>query len=260
MSNIIQFTQNPGQGFYSCCTVLLDNIIKYFNDNKRLPLDINNINVFIKYNPNLSKDITHIYFNIPNSPVIEYIDIIQHSESAQFEPFEHIRYSQIKPFINLYFSPSNTIKEIINLMELKYSIDYDNTCVMFYRGLDKFTETALPRYDEHLKEANKIKKIESELRFLIQTDETEYLHYMLEHLDNSFNFEEIRHANKQQILVDDVCTKEINFIFSQYFLAIVYIMAKCKYVVCNSGNISSWICYFRGNNKNVFQYLDTKFI
>ena len=260
MSETLNLIQHPGQGFFSCCSVLLDSIINYYNVNKKLPLAINTTNLFLKYNPYPLQDIFHNYFNIQIQPVIEYIDIIQHSESAQFEPFEHIKYSQIKPFINLYFSPSNTIKEIINIMKIKYSIDYDNTCVMFYRGLDKCTETVLPSYDEHFNEANKILNNNSNIRFLIQTDETEYLHFMLKNLERSFKFYEIRHINKERTSVDNVWTQEQNFAFSHYFLAIVYIMAKCKYVICNSGNISAWICYFRGNNTNVFQYLDTKFV
>lgn len=260
MSDTLQIVQHEGQGFFSCCSVLIDNIVKYFNTNKKLPLAVNNINVFMKYNPYPSHDITSIYFNIPEIPIIEYNNSIQHSEGAQFEPFGNINYSHIEPFIRLYFSPSNTIKDLIQLMETKYSIDYNNTCVMFYRGLDKCTELILPSYDEHLKEANNLRVKEPQLRFLIQTDETEYLSYMLQQLNNSFNLEEIRHVNKQRTTVDFLCTKDINFAFSQYFLAIVYIMAKCKYVICNSGNISVWICYFRGNSDNVIQYLNDRFI
>ena len=33
------------------------------------------------------------------------------------------------------------------------------------------------------------------------------------------------------------------------------IIAKCKYVICGSGNCSIWMMLYRGNNKNVIQYL-----
>jgi hypothetical protein len=41
-------------------------------------------------------------------------------------------------------------------------------------------------------------------------------------------------------------------------IAIVYIMSKCKYVVCTSGNISIWITYFRENSNNIYHYLNDK--
>jgi hypothetical protein len=47
-----------------------------------------------------------------------------------------------------------------------------------------------------------------------------------------------------------------NAVFSKYYLAITIIMSKCKYVICGSGNCSIWIMLYRGNNKNVCQYLD----
>jgi hypothetical protein len=51
MNETIKLTQHPGQGFFSCCTVILENIIKYFNINKKLPDTIDNVNMFTKYNP-----------------------------------------------------------------------------------------------------------------------------------------------------------------------------------------------------------------
>ena len=45
------------------------------------------------------------------------------------------------PLINKYFSPSDEINEIITTMKKKYSLDYENICVLFYRGNDKNRET-----------------------------------------------------------------------------------------------------------------------
>jgi hypothetical protein len=41
-------------------------------------------------------------------------------------------------------------------MENKYEIDYNNICVLFYRGNDKITETKLCDYNDYLIYANKI--------------------------------------------------------------------------------------------------------
>ena len=50
MSETLNLIQHPGQGFFSCCSVLLDSIINYYNVNKKLPLAINTTNLFLKYN------------------------------------------------------------------------------------------------------------------------------------------------------------------------------------------------------------------
>ena len=50
-------------------------------------------------------------------------------------------------------------------------------------------------------------------------------------------------------------TKNDNFKYSLYFLAIVIIMSRCKYVICNTSNVSLWISLFRGNTNNLHQYL-----
>ena len=39
-------------------------------------------------------------------------------------------------------------------MEKKYNINYNNICVLFYRGNDKITETLLCNYNEYLIYAN----------------------------------------------------------------------------------------------------------
>ena len=38
-------------------------------------------------------------------------------------------------------------------------------------------------------------------------------------------------------------------------MAIVIIMSRCKYVICNTSNVSLWIALFRGNTINLHQYL-----
>ena len=61
----------------------------------------------------------------------------------------------LTPLINKYFSLSNKIKEIIKNIERKYNINYENICVLFYRGNDKNRETF---NDLRIKSAN-LKKI-----------------------------------------------------------------------------------------------------
>ena len=70
--------------------------------------------------------------------------------------------------------------EIVNTPEWeelqeKYNLDYNNICVLFYRGNDKKTETKLKSYDEVIQHGKNILEKDPNIRFLIQSDEQEFI-------------------------------------------------------------------------------------
>ena len=147
----------------------------------------------------------------------------------------------------------------MNDIEKKYNLDYENICVLFYRGNDKNSETKICSYDEYIQYANEVLEKNPNIKFLIQIDETEFIETMTR-FPNSFYFkDEIRHMNKCNKTVDKVF-KEQNNLYSKYYLGITILMSKCKYIICGSGNCSIWIMFYRGNCKNVYQYLKDRFI
>ena len=244
-------------GFFSCCSVILHNIIEYINSNKKL-CQSDSSNSFGWYKKE-NRDITYDYFENPNlnQYVQDVINPIDYKESYQFNDYSNLDYN-VTSIVNKYFTPSTQIKEIIHKMEVKYTIDYNNICALFYRGNDKITETKLCEYNDYLIYANKIMQINPNVVFLIQSDETEFIQFMTMRFPNSFYFkDETRHMKKCNSTVDHVMY-QTNDVFSKYYLAITIIMSKCKYIVCGSGNCSIWIMLYRGNNKNVCQYLDGK--
>ena len=156
-----------------------------------------------------------------------------------------------------YFSPSQEINDIITKIEKKYKLKYHNICVLFYRGNDKNRETPICGYEEYLIYANKVLSDNPKVQFLIQSDETEFIHFMEKAFpNNSFYLKnEIRHISKCNCTVD-IIMKETNYIASKYYLGITIIMSRCKYIICGSGNCSIWIMFYRGNCKNVYQNLN----
>lgn len=239
-------------GFFSCCSVILHNIVEYINSNKTLPLS-DSSNSFSWYKKE-KRDITYDYFE-KYQDTDSYLQSIDYKESYQFTNYSNLDWN-VTSIVNKYFTPSLQIKEIINSMEAKYIIDYNNICVLFYRGNDKITETKLCDYNDYLTYANDILKINPNVIFLIQSDETEFIEFMTIRFPNSFYFkDEARHMKKCNSTVDHVM-HNTNNLFSKYYLAITIIMSKCKYIVCGSGNCSIWIMLYRGNNNNVCQYLN----
>ena len=262
MLTFIKIVQNSG--FFSCCSVILDHIIHYYNTQKKLPDIVDTNDCFSWYKPNddSNNNITNEYFeNYQNKGNIDFVNCVDYKEVYQFNNYKQLDYQCIKPFIHKYFSPSEKIKQIIRTIENKYSIkDYNNLCVLFYRGNDKSLETKLCNYNEYIKKAISIIRQNPKIQFLIQSDETEFIETMLQLFPDSIYFkDEIRHINKSNNTVDKIF-KDTNHLFSKYFLAITIIMSKCSTIVCGTGNCSMWIMFYRENANNVHQILENDWI
>ena len=181
------------------------------------------------------------------------INITDLETEEQYSDFTHLNHTKLAPFLKRYFSPSNEIESIIDSIEYKYNIQYENTCVLFFRGNDKCTEMELPSYTQYILAAEQILKQHPNIRFLVQSDETEFLETMVSTFPNSVVFfDEIRHMRRNVNTVDRVF-KSQNANMSLFYLAITYIMSRCKHIIFNRGNCSLWIALFRGNSDNIIQ-------
>lgn len=244
-------------GFFSCCSLKLNDIVNYINSNSKIP-DYVDSSAQFKWYKNDKIDITYDYFehfdNVKDV-IINYP--INYDQNDQYLNYKMLDYNNIVPVIKKYFSPSKQIENIIENIKQKYNLVYDNICVLFYRGNDKNSETSICNYAEYLIYANLIMKKNPNVLFLIQSDETEFINFMSEKFpNNSFYFkDEIRHINKCNSTVD-ILMKDLNYDFSKYYLAITILMSKCKYIICGSGNCSVWIMLYRENNNNVYQNLN----
>lgn len=255
--HIIQVGHN--EGFFSCSTVRLSAAINYYNKHGIMPDYIDSTKQFGWYKkldcPD--EDISHEYFVVPPPPSMPFPPVrkIEYSDGHQYTDFRHFDFEGIYPFILKYFEPATLIREITSHMEKKYNLDYENLCVLFYRGNDKSREIRLVDYTEFIDRALKIKDANPNVQFLVQSDETEFIETAVKSLgiENTIVFyDEIRHIPRCDNTVDNVF-REDNHIYSKYFLAITIIMSKCKHIICMSGNCSAWIIHYRNNTDNVYQ-------
>jgi hypothetical protein len=256
---MIKVTHNNA-GFFSCCSVKLSTIAYFINLNKRLPDNVDSSEQFTWYKDKekTNKDITYDYFeHYQNIRDVNIIHPIRYHHEHQYKNYANIDYKCITPLIKKYFSPSAEINNIINDIEKKYNLEYENICVLFYRGNDKNRETKKCSYEEYLIYINKLLEKNPKLMFLVQSDETEFIEFITnKYPNNSFYFkDEIRHMKKCDDTVDKKMSSQV-FEFSKKYLAITVIMSKCKYIICGSGNCDIWIMLYRGNNKNVIQNLN----
>ncbi len=259
-------TVTHSYGFFSCCSVRLHDIIHYVNSNKKLPESVDSSQQFDWYKQDTQEDITFTYFENYNKmttpiPIVQLQDIGYYHDK-QFEDYNQLDYDAICPVVKKYFTPSRQVLKIIRHIEHKYTItNYNNICVLFYRGNDKVTETSLNTYDETIEKANHVLTMNPDVKFLVQSDETEFIIKIRETFpENTFYFkDEIRHIPKQNNTVDKIY-RDTNFEFSKLYLAITIIMSKCNYIIFGSGNCSIWIMLYRGHSNNMFQYLNGKWL
>lgn len=257
---MIKINKARDTGFFSCCSSRLTHIAWFINFNNKCPDSVDTSMQFkwYKNDKNKNKDITFEYFeNYNNVTDVNITRPINYHWQYQYTNYSELDYKSITPLIKKYFSPSIEINEIINNIEKKYDLIYENICVLFYRGNDKNRETTKCSYDEYLNYANELLKKNKTLIFLIQSDETEFIEFMTNKYPNNSLFfkDEIRHMKKCDNTVDIVMSSQ-NYEYSKKFLAITIIMSKCKYIICGSGNCDKWIMLFRGNNKDVIQNLN----
>jgi hypothetical protein len=255
-------------GFYSCCTVRIRAIINYYDTYKIFPdiVDSSKQFGFYKINEN-DGDITNYFFKDDNKSITEKTIIsdtlceynlspAKDINEEQFTNYKLFNYSIIKPIIEKYFTVSNHIEDRIKFFEQKYTIDYDNTCAVFYRGNDKTRETYQPSFDEVIEQAIKIKNANHNIQFLIQTDVTEFAEKFKSSFCNVIQLQEIPTINNTAISsVQHSISPENRLECILLYNAAIQIIAKCKNIICTSGNGELWIMFYRGHANGVYQYL-----
>lgn len=265
---ILECTHNAG--FFSCCSILLATILKYFHKHKKLPDGIDSTQQFKSYKPVSLQgtDIREHYFSSRPIPTLLPKDILyKGNDDIQFANYKHLDYVKLLPFIETYFRPSSdilwNIQKILAKYDLLFPGSLDNVCVLFYRGNDKIKETELCDYDEMVEKAKQVQRIHPNIRFLVQSDETEFFERMMlkEFPTNSFCFlDEIRHMKRSGEVNVDILSSDYNYLFSKLYLAITVIMSRCGHIICTSGNCSAWIMLYRKNARNVHQYLNGQWL
>jgi len=249
MNNEETLVINHNAGFFSCYTIRLLNILSYFNKNKKCPQKIDSSNQFLDYKINKKEDYTYKYIKLNDTLNIEYyndIKITNENKEEQFSNYKNINFQVIKPFIDKFFLPSDNIRHIINQLENKYKLNYEKLAVFYYRGTDKCMETNLCDYNTFIEKAKEIKNNNTNIKFLIVSDEISLIKLFKNIFPETIVFEELLNNMGR------------SFIHSLFMLASVLIMSKAKYIICTSGNVSLWIILFRGHNNNIYQYLSIK--
>ena len=255
MINLNIFIEPFIGGYFACCAHILHKIIEYFNNNKKLPLSVDSSQQFGLYKPSwINDDITYHFLKKRDEINITYIENIHYTKDFQFQKYNDINYSVLNPFIEKYFSPAQEIVDIENNLIKKYNINIIEYCAVYYRGTDKKAETTIGSFDTYIDKINELLNTEKNIKFIIQSDNQNFI----DTIKSKFISFDENVASYTDNGIHNENTADDNYIIMKNFLAIIYIMSKCKYIICSSGNCSIWMMYFRGNANNVKQFLNNQ--
>ncbi len=246
---------SPGGGFFSCCSQMLEQVVVFFNEKKHLPDIVDSSELFSNYKLEKTENLTSLYFSLNDNCVVDYQNSVDFNNDKQFTKYDLLDFNKIIPFVKKYFSPSDRVKKIVSSYEIKYNIDYNNTCAVLYRGNDKYRETGIASYKDFILPAKKIKKENPKVIFLVQTDESEFLDAFLEEFPDSFFVKEIPRMNKKDSCMFYELPKKDLPEFGANFLGVLIVLSKCKFLITHSGNCGMWCVLYRGNSDGVYQWL-----
>jgi hypothetical protein len=242
---------DSGVGIFSCCTVRLESILEYYNLHHKIPKLVDSSDQFVFYKENDDENISRDLFAERNDVDIQWgkkpIKVTASSDEQQFSNYQEICYEDVTPFIQKYFSPSELITSTVAQLQRSSRIDYDNTCVIRFRGTDKEEETVQPKFEEVLNKALEIQAKNPLIRFAVQTDDPEFRKFIYHSLgERCFEVESTSwegwSGNKDYI----------------DFYSCIYLLSKCKYIITTSGNGELWMMLFRGHSEGIIQYLEHK--
>jgi hypothetical protein len=251
LKNGIYYPTNNA-GFFSICSTT-------FFDLARSQLPIEEINGCFSFS--LYRDDDRIEYN-PRSDFF-FIDneapfcidpssfsngLLNHSR------YENLDFSTAKCFLLKYFQPSADVLNRINFFTSKYCINPNQTVALSIRGTDKELEVALTDNSKYLDCLLDVLRAEPDLRILIQTDQLQIRDYFLSKIanENLFFVNELPFSDSNVGVHTSLTNDKKSFAID--FLAMVFIMSKCKYLITHTGNVAYWTVLFRGSFDRVFQF------
>lgn len=247
---------NHDRGFFSCCSVACFDIIQYIKKHKSVP-EVDFSNLFQRYYTDFSgQNVYNMYFKFNESQELNIDEIlkIKYNKESLFN-YKEEELENIKPIIQKWFNPSDSVLKYIELFIKKYEIDTNKTLAICFRGTDKIKDVEEPTYENFISQVPSIIKNKGVDRVFIQTDQTQFIDFFKNSYPNIsfFTIKEIQTTTSKQNLYKGLIEGS-PILQAQMFLASTQILSNCKFLINHTGNVARWIVKYRGSTKNMIQY------
>ena len=255
----LEITCTKNQGLFSCFTTKLANLCDFYDKYKQLPNSIVCNNEFHYYKKFQEQSLSELLFRNNMSFNSNQIDSeIQFFSIWPNRNYKSVPISLLNTFIKTYFCPSELVLNRTKSIQTSYNIDYDTTIAVYYRGLDKETETKLAPYEEFFKKARELLLENPNFVFYVQTDEMEFLKEFLIRFPNTVYNKKLdtlpRSLFKNKGTHHLLTSENANETAIEMFGSVIF-MSKCKHVILSTSNVSFWTVLYRQTLTNVYQWL-----
>lgn len=245
-------------GFFSCSTLRLIAIMMYYNEHGYLPDVVDSTEQWAFFKENTEQNLIPMLF--ADSDIQIPFDgprmMTYEPREVSFTDYSKLLLNNINPFVEKYFSPSETVQHIISGYEKDYNLDYNNLCAVFYRGNDKKRECDIIPYQEFIEKAQEVLNNNPGIRFLVQPDETEFLEAFTKAFpDGCVWFKETPHMRRKDSAIFYELPLHKRPEHACMYLAAIIAISKCKHLITHSGNGGMWAVLYRGHYNNVYQFL-----
>ena len=244
-------------GFFSTFTLMLTSIMVVYKKFNILPENIDGKYLLRKLKKNKNLDMYSHFFHIDREMKISFDTDIP----VPFSPDDHhTLYSEkyikyYEPFFKKYFNLNKCVLEKIEELKMKYNFDSDNSISVIFRDSDKWTDFGGFNYisaGAYVRKCNEIKSKEPNLKVLIQSENSGVVKSFKEFF-NSIFFNETELGNTSEIYPPIPIDDEKKLMWSEYYVASLWIHSKSKYVITYTGNSSFFVYLNRGTTKNLIQ-------
>lgn len=246
-------------GFFSNCTVTLWNLIELYRKQNLMPSRIDFSRAFSFYRTQAEKnkevDLYPFFFktNINDSIKLrKRISKVDHHGIYKF-----IDFFSYNLLIKQYFELSESVLKIQNMLKEKYDIEPSRTIAVIYRGTDKHREVKIASPELYLRKAKKLLYYNPTNKVLIQTDDIKVRDLFVDSLgEKCFFFKEMPVTDEATAIheLNEEILQMSKMQFAQLLLSVTHFLSKSNYIINYTGNMALWICLFRGNSENVFQF------
>jgi hypothetical protein len=239
---------NHNAGFFSCCTVRLEAILDYFRSFQRAPRVVDSSQQFAWYKRNPLEDATPQFFKTREDVEIPWtglpVRVTDVAQEQQFSDYSKLNYPDLKPFVERYFTPSDEIVQLIDQIERSSPVPFGDICSILFRGGDKKIETVQPSFAEVVLKAVQLRLKHPQLRFLVQSDEPDFLEYAQRELEGTCFFVSGPRSDPMMHI--------------SLYLASIIVISRSRFVISTSGNGEMWVRLFRGHAQGTQQFLAPK--
>ena len=247
---ILQSTHN--HGYFSCLSTILWDLMTCANFGKPAGL-VSAKHGMSHFKDQPGADLFDLHFKpvtkaeLATLPIGKDLPIPAHHGS-----YNTLDHETLALFTRSYFKPSDLIAKTTESLLSKYKIDPKKLLVIYYRGTDKFIEVEPVPAATYLHEARGILALEPELRVMVQTDQRQVRDYLLYELGaKAFSLEELPVTDGIRGIHE--CIENDKQEFASHLLAANLVMARSRWLITGTSNVSFWTTLFRGSAEKVIQ-------